>query len=113
VTTPEPEDHSIASELLLYVPLLPNKAVEPTDHLPQQIQAPTKVEGPLESLWSKEPQCMKGQMGLTLVQTHKGKIPIGDAHSHPSNISDPQRQGSTIWEPAFVVLKAHVCMHKV
>jgi len=35
-------------------------------------------------------------------------MPIGEAHGCPPDLPEPQMQGSTIWEPEFDDLKAHV-----
>ena len=93
---------------------VPNKGVESPDHHPsEQSQAPTEVRGPLESLLGEASQCAMGQMVLTSARALEGKTPIGEAHGCPPDLPDPQTQGSTAWEPAFVVLKACVHMHKV
>jgi len=47
------------------------------------------------------------------VRTHEGMTPIGEAHGRPPDLPDPQTQGSTAWEPSFVVPKARVRVHKV
>ena len=89
----------------------PNEGAEtPIHHLPQQIQAPIEVEGPL---LGKESQRVMGQRGLTSAHTLEGNMPIGEAHGRPPNFANPQTQGSTAWEPASVVPKARVRVHKV
>jgi len=95
-------DHSVDLELQVHnAPLPPNKAAEhPIHQAPEQIQAPTKVGGPLESLPGEALQCAMGQMVLTSAHAHEGKMPIREAHSRPPDIPNPQRQGSTAWEPA-------------
>ena len=91
----------------------PNEAAEPPIHqLPEQIQAPTEVGGPLESLPGEESQHTMGQRGLTSARTHEGKMPIREVHSRPPDIPDPQRQGSITWEPASIIPKAHVHIDK-
>ena len=87
-------DHSVDLEPQLHdTLLLPNEATEPPIHqLPEQIQAPTRVGGLLESLPGEESQCTMGQRGLTSARTHEGKEPIREAHSHPPDIPNPQRQ---------------------
>ena len=48
-------------------PLLPNEGAEPPIYqLPEQVRAPTKVEGPLESLPGEKLQCTMGHRGLML-----------------------------------------------
>jgi hypothetical protein len=66
----------------------------------------------LESLRGKQTQHTMGQMGLTLAHAPEGKTPIGEAHSHPPDLSDPQTQGSTVWKPESDHPKAHVRMHQ-
>ena len=53
-----------------------------------------------------------GQMGLALVRAPEGKTPIGEAHSHPPDLPDPQMQGSTVREPESDHPKARVCAHQ-
>ena len=60
--TPEPEDHGADLDPPPHNTPPPNEATEYTDHLPQQIQAPTEVQGPLESLRGEKPLCAIGQM---------------------------------------------------
>ena len=92
---------------------VPNKGAESPDHHPsEQSQAPTKVGGPLESLPGDALQRAMGQMVPTLAQALEGKTPIGEAHGRPPDLPNLQMQGSTTWEPAFVVPKAHVCVHQ-
>ena len=93
---------------------LPNKAAEPPIYQPpEQIQAPTRVGGLLELLPGKELQHVMGQRGLTLAQALEGKMPISEAYSHPPDLPDLQMQGSTTWEPVFIIPKACVHVHKV
>ena len=95
-------------------PPLPNKATKsPICQQPEQTQAPTGVGRSLESLLGEAPQRATGQMGLMSARTYEGQMPIGEAHSRPPDLPDPQTQGSTAWEPAFIILKAHVHVHKV
>ena len=95
-------------------PPLPNEATKPPIcQQPEQTQAPTGVGGSLESLPGKAPQRATGQMGLTSARTYEGQMPIREAHGHPPDLPNPQRQSSIDWEPAFVVLKARVRVHKV
>ena len=99
----EPQPHDM--------PPLPNEGAEPPIYQPpEQVRAPTAVEGPLPG---KELQCATGQRGPTSARTHEGMTPIGEAHGRPPDIPDPQTQGSITWEPAFVVPKARVRVHKV
>src|SRR5712691_12650969 len=60
--TPKPEDHGADLDPPPHNIPPPNKATEYTDHLPQQIQAPTEVQGPLESLRGEKPLCAIGKM---------------------------------------------------
>ena len=92
----------------------PNEAAEhPIYQPPEQIRAPTEVEGPLESLPGEESQRAMGHRGLTLARTHEGETPIREAHGRPPDFVNPQMQGSTAWEPASTVPKAQVHMHQV
>jgi len=92
----------------------PNKAAKPPIcQQPEQTQAPTGVGGSLESLPGEALQRATGQMGLMSARTYEGQMPIGEAHGRPPDIPDPQRQGSTTWEPASVIPKARVRAHQV
>jgi len=91
----------------------PNEAAEhPIHQEPEQIQAPTEVGGLLESLLGEASQCSMGQMVLTSAHALEGKTPIGEAHGRPPDTPDPQRQGSTAWEPMFAIPKARVRVHE-
>jgi len=93
--------------------LQPNEATEPHFHQPlKQIHAPTIAGGLLESLPGESSQHMIGQTGLTSVRALEGKMPIGEVHGCPPDLPDLQRQGSIVWEPAVVILKAHVHAHQ-
>jgi len=106
-------DHGTDLELPPHDTPLPNKAAEPPIHQPpEQTQAPTGVGGLLESLLGEASQRAKGQRSLTLAHTLEGNMPIGEAHGRPPDFANPQTQGSTAWEPAFVVPKARVCAHQ-
>ena len=111
-TSPEPErGHGTDLELPPHVTLLPpNEAAEhPIHQPPKQIQALTEVEGPLPG---EESQRAMSQRGLTLAHALESNMPIGEAHGHPPDFANPQRQGSVVWEPAFIVPKARVRVHK-
>jgi len=105
-------DHGTDLEPQLHDTLLPpNEGAEPPiHHLPQQIQALTKVEGPRPG---KESQRAMGQRGLTSAHALEGNMPIREAYGRPPNFANPQTQGSTTWEPASIVPKARVRMDKV
>jgi len=91
----------------------PREAAKPPIHQsPMQTQAPTEVGGPLKSLPGEALQRAMGQMGLTSAQAHEGKTPIGEAHGHPPDLTDPRRHSSIIWEPAFIVPKARVRVYQ-
>ena len=106
-------DHGVILEPPPHDMPLPNKGAESLDHHPsEQSQAATKVGGPLESLLGKASQHTMGQMVLTSARALEGKMPIREAHSHPPDFPDPQGHGSIIWEPASVVPKACVHVHK-
>jgi len=96
---PVPE-HGVDLEPQLHdTPLLPNEGMEPPIYQPpEQVRAPTEVEGPLPG---KELQHATGQRGLTSVRTYEGMTPIGEAHVRPPDLPNPQMQGSIVWEPAF------------
>jgi len=66
----------------------------------------------LELLLGKALQCAMGQMVLTSAHALEGKMPIREAHSHPPDTPNPQRQGSTAWEPMFAIPKACVRVHE-
>jgi len=108
-------DHGMDLVPQLHNTLLPpNEAAEPSIHqLPEQIQAPTRVGGLLELLPGEESQHAMGQRGLTSAQALEGKMPIREAYGHPPDLPDLQTQGSTAWEPVFIIPKAHVHVHKV
>jgi len=92
---------------------LPNEATKPPIcQQPEQTQAPTRVGGSLELLLGKAPWCATGQMGLMSARTYEGQMPIGEVHSCPPDLPNPQMQGSIIWEPAFAAPKARVCAHQ-
>jgi len=106
-------DHGIILEPPLHDMLLPNKGAESLDHHPsKQSQATTEVGGPLESLLGEGLQRTMGKIVLISAQALEGKTPIGEAHSRPPDFPDPQGHGSIIWEPASVVPKACVHVHK-
>jgi len=107
-------DHGVDLELQPHDALpLPNEATEhPIHQAPEQIRAPTEVGGPLESLLGEASQHVIGQMVLTSAHALEGKTPIREAHGRPPDTPDPQRQGSTAWEPMFAIPKACVHMHK-
>jgi len=101
----EPQPHD--------APPLPNEAAEhPIHQAPEQIRAPTEVGGLLESLPGEASQRAMGQMVLTSAHALEGKTPIGEAHGRPPDTPDPQRQGSTAWEPMFATPKARVRVHE-
>ena len=108
-------DHSVDLEPQPHdAPPPPNEAAEhPIHQPPEQIRAPTEVGGPLESLPGEASQRAMGQMVLTSAHTLEGKTLIGEAHSRPPDLPNPQRQSSTAWEPTFVVPKAQVHAHQV
>jgi len=88
----------------------PNEGAEPPIYQPpEQVRAPTKVEGPLPG---EESQRATGQRGPTLARTHEGMTPIGEAHGRPPDLPNPQMQGSIVWEPAFTAPKAQVRTHQ-
>ena len=111
LATPEPEDHSADLELQPY-DMPTNKAIEPCDHLPKQIQAPTDEGEMSESFWGEQTWHVMSQTGLTSMHTLEGMMLIGEAHGCPPEIPDLLMQGSTIWEPEFNIPKACVCMHQ-
>ena len=78
----------------------------------KQIQALTEVERLLESLRGEEAQRVTGQTGQTPARTHKGKTPVGEVHSCPLDIPNPQTQGSIVWEPVSIIPKVRVRMCK-
>src|SRR5260221_473973 len=51
-------------------------------------------------------------MGLALVRAPEDKTPIGEAHSRPPDLPDPQTQGSTVREPESDHPKACACAHQ-
>lgn len=94
---PEPEDCGVDWDLLLHDMLPPDEATKPlTHHPPEQIQAPTKAGGQLESLWGKILWCAIGQTSPVLVYAPEGKMPIGEVHSHPPDLANPSALGSTV-----------------
>jgi len=110
--TPEP-DYGMDLEPQPHDRLPPNEATEPPIHQsPEQIQAPTDVEGPLESFRGETLQRTMGQMSPASVHAPEGMMPTGEAHGRPPDLPNPQTQGSIAWEPASIIPKGHVCMHK-
>ena len=79
-----------------------------TDHPPQQIRVPTDAGGLLESLRGEQTRCTMGQMGPTPAHALEGKPLIGEAHSRPPDLPDPQTQGSIVWEPESINSKTRV-----
>ena len=105
--------HGVVLEPLLHDLLPPDEAGKPPDHhLPKQIQAPNKAGWPLELLPGEALQCAMGQTGLTLAHALEGQMPVGEAHGHPPDLPNLQRQGSIVWEPVFVIPKACVRGHE-
>jgi len=66
----------------------------------------------LELLPGEASQRAMGQMVLTSAHALEGKTPIGEAHGRPPDTPNPQRQGSTAWEPMFAIPKARVRVHE-
>jgi len=108
-------DHGADLEPQLHNTLpLPNEATEPPIHQPpMQIQAPTEVGGPLESLLGKVSHCVMGQIGQTSVWALEGKTPTGEVHGCPPDLPDPQTRSSIALEQGVVDPKAHVHVHQV
>jgi len=81
-------DHGVDLEPQLHdTPLPPNEGTEPSTHqLPEQIRAPTEVEGLLELLPGEKSQHTKGHRGLTSARTYEGKMPIGEVHGRPPDL---------------------------
>jgi len=71
----------------------PDEAMEPHIHqLPKQIQAPTEVGGPLESLRGEASWHAMGQVSPASAHALEGKTPIGEAHGCPSDLPNLQTQ---------------------
>jgi len=110
---PEPEDRGADWDPLLHDTLLPDEAAEPLTHCPpEQIRAPTKAGGQLESLRGKTLQRTMGQMSPVPACAPEGKMPVGEAHSCPPDLANPSALGSTVWEPEPDDPKAHVRAHQ-
>jgi len=62
----------------------------------------------LESLRGEQTRCTMGQMGPTPAHALEGKPLIGEAHSRPPDLPDPQTQGSIVWEPESINSKTRV-----
>ena len=107
-------DHGANLELQPHdTPPPPNEAAEPPIHQPpKKIRPPTEAGGPMEFLPGEESQRTMCQRSLTSARTLEGNVPIGEAHGQPPDFANPQTQGSTAWEPAFVVPKARVRVHQ-
>ena len=108
---PEPEDCGMDLELQPH-DTLTNKAVEPHDHLPEQIRASIKPGETSESFRGKQTQCAISQTGLISTRALEGMTLIREVHGRPPNLPDPLMQGSTVWEPEFDIPKARVHVHQ-
>jgi len=91
----------------------PKEAAKPPIHQPpMQTQAPTEAGGPMESLRGETSRRAMGQASPASACAPEGMMPIGEAHGRPPDLTDPQGHGPIVWEPASVVPRAHVCVHK-
>jgi len=89
----------------------PNGAAEPPcSTVLEQIQAPTQVIRPSESLRGKKLRRATGQDIQASARALEGKIPLGIAHGRPPDLPDLYTQGSTILEQSPVDPKAAVCI---
>jgi len=110
---PEPEDRGADWDPLLHDTLPPDEAAEPLTHRPpEQIRAPTKAGGQLESLRGKTLWRAMGQTSPVLVRAPEGKMPVGEAHGRPPDLANLSALGSTVWEPEPDDPKAHVRVHQ-
>ncbi|KAF8489659.1 hypothetical protein F5888DRAFT_1870139 [Russula emetica] len=88
-------------------------AVKPFNStVPEQIQAPTQVERPSESLWGKKAWHSTGQDSQASLCALEGKTTLGKVHGRPPDLPDSHTQGSVAMEQGLVDPKALVRMHK-
>jgi hypothetical protein len=86
-----------------------NGAAKPPDNtVPEQIQAPTQVERPSESLWGKKTWRATGQDSQASARTLEGMTPLGTAHERPPDPAGLYAQGSTVLEQRPIDPKALV-----
>ena len=87
----------------------PNGAAEPPgSNVPEQIQAPTQVEGPLESLRGKKMRRATGHDSQASARALEGMTPPGMAHGRPPDPAGSYMRGSIVLERKPVDPKALV-----
>jgi len=80
--------------------------------IPEQIQAPTRVERPSESLRGMNLRHTLGQDSQASAHALGGQMPLGMVHGRPPEPTDLYTRGSILSEQALVDPKALVCTHK-
>jgi len=86
---------------------LPQEGIKPPDGpLPGLIQAPVDVEGLLELLLGKAPQCATRHKSQVSVWALGGNELFGEAYGYPLDLLDSYFEASVEGEPNIMVLKA-------
>ena len=89
-----------------------NGDAEPPDSsLPEQIQTPTQVERPSDSLRGKKSRRATGQDSQVSARVREGRTPLGMAHGRPPDPVDSQTRGLVVLERNPINPKALVCVH--